>query len=116
MEELEDEDVAEDEELVRCALLRGINIRVTSSAPIGFNAPCPPSLVFHRGKDWKLGGDATAVIGVMLQRVVEYRCCVSGSWRFLSPNDECFNLDKMSVASRIQAGVVYSYAREMSIH
>ena len=79
MEELEDEVVVEDEELVRCALLRGINMRVTSSAPIEFNAPCPPSLVFHRGRVWKLGGDATAVIGVILQCVAEYRYFVSGN-------------------------------------
>lgn len=58
----EDEEATEDEELVRCALLRSMNIRVTSSALMGSSPLCPPLPVFHRGKGWKLGGDATAVI------------------------------------------------------
>ena len=40
------EDV-EDEELVLCALLRGMNMRVTSSAFIECNPPCPASPGFH---------------------------------------------------------------------
>lgn len=71
-EEDEDEDDArEEDELVRCTLFRGMNIRVTSSALIELSPPCPPLPVFHpsRGRDWKLGGDATAVIGRELGRL-----------------------------------------------
>lgn len=47
-EEVEDADAAiEDEEFVLCALLRGMNIRVTSSAFIECNPPCPASPGFH---------------------------------------------------------------------
>lgn len=46
----DDDDAIDDEEFVRCALLRGMNIRLTSSALIVFNAPCTPLPVFQRGK------------------------------------------------------------------
>lgn len=65
----DDEDARDDEELVRCALLRGMSIRVTSSALMGFNPPWPPLPVFHRAGGWRLGGDATAVICVMMAEV-----------------------------------------------
>ncbi len=51
VEEEEDEEGAvedvEDEEFVLCALLRGMNIRVTSSAFIECNRPCPASPGSH---------------------------------------------------------------------
>lgn len=75
---VEDEDdeaeAVEPEELVRCALLRGISIRVTSS-PIE-SSPSPPLLEFHR-KGCKLGGDATAVIGITISLVRRSLCMVS---------------------------------------
>jgi len=58
----EDEDATDDEEFVLCTLFGGINMRVTSSALIGFKPPCPPLPEFHRAKGCRLGGDATAVI------------------------------------------------------
>lgn len=41
-----------------------MNIRVTSSALIGFIPPCAALPGFHpnRGRGWKLAGEATAVI------------------------------------------------------
>ena len=68
MVELEDEDVVEandEEEFVRWGPLRGRNMRVTSSALIEFIPTCALLPEFHpsRGNGWKLGGDATAVIG-----------------------------------------------------
>lgn len=65
MEEDEEEDeVVDVEEFVRCALLRGINIRVTSSALME-SIPSPLLLELHLGNGCKLGGDATAVIGMV---------------------------------------------------
>lgn len=75
---LEEEDVVDDiddDEFVRCGLLRDMNIRVTSSALIEFRPPWAQSPVSHpnRGRGSKLGGDATAVIGeVSTQGVVQY--------------------------------------------
>ena len=46
-EEEEEEGAVEGEEFVLCALLRGMNMRVTSSAFIEWNPPCPASLGFH---------------------------------------------------------------------
>lgn len=47
-EDAEEEDEAVDEEeFVLCALLRGINIRVTSSAFIACKPPCAASPGFH---------------------------------------------------------------------
>lgn len=71
---LEDEDVVDDiddDEFVRCGPLRDMNIRVTSSALIEFSPPWTPLPVFHpnRGRGSKLGGDATAVIGEVSNRV-----------------------------------------------
>jgi hypothetical protein len=70
VEDVEDIDEIEDEELVRCALFRGINIRATSSAFIELS---PPWLTLAPHADrlfcWKLGGLATAVI---CQNVCEY--------------------------------------------
>ena len=61
----DDDDAIDDEELVLCTLFLGMNILDTSSALIGLSPPCPVLLEFHpsRGNDWKLGGDATAVMG-----------------------------------------------------
>jgi len=64
MVEVEDVDDVEDideEELARCALFRGMNIRATSSA---FIAVSPPWLALHADRlfCWKLGKFATAVI------------------------------------------------------
>lgn len=42
-----DEDEDEDDEFVLCALLRGMNILVTSSAFIECKPPCPVSPGFH---------------------------------------------------------------------
>ena len=63
MEEDEADEVVDDAELVRCALLRCINIRVTSA--LMESIPSPLLFEFHRGSGCKLGGDATAVIGVV---------------------------------------------------
>ena len=65
MEEDEEDEVVDDEEFVRCALLRGINIRVTSSALME-SIPSPLLFELHLGSGCKLGGDATAVIGVVI--------------------------------------------------
>lgn len=46
-EEGEEEDVTEDDEFVLCAVLRGMNMRVTSSEFIECNPPCPVSPGFH---------------------------------------------------------------------
>ena len=62
----EEEEATEDEEFVRCTPLRFMNIRDTSSALMGSSPLCPPLPVFHRGKGWKAGGDATAVICMTL--------------------------------------------------
>ena len=67
----EDEDVDEivdDEEFVRCALLRGIKILVTSSALME-SSPCVSLEEFHLGNGCKVGGDATAVIGMVVSNV-----------------------------------------------
>ncbi len=53
----DEEEVVEFEEFMRCALLRGISIRVTSS--LIESIPSPPLLHLS---GCKLGGDATAVI------------------------------------------------------
>jgi hypothetical protein len=68
VEELED---IEEEELARCALFRGINIRATSLVFMGLSPPWP-ALEPHADRllCWKLGGLATAVIGDAV-----YRCC-----------------------------------------
>jgi len=72
----DDDDVEgiDDTEFVRDAPLRGIKIRVTSSALIE-SSPSLSSPVFHRGKGWKLGGEITAVIG-MMNGLVDSRICV----------------------------------------
>jgi hypothetical protein len=72
MEEEDEVEVVDDEELVRWALLRGIIIRVTSSALIG-SSPSPVLVELHRS-GCKLGGDATAVIGVVESMVRLSRC------------------------------------------
>ena len=70
MEDDEEEDeVVDVEEFVRCALLRGINIRVTSSALME-SIPSPLLLELHLGNGCKLGGDATAVIGMVFWECV----------------------------------------------
>lgn len=46
-EEDDEDDATEDEELVLCAGLRGMNILVTSSALIECKPPCPVSPGFH---------------------------------------------------------------------
>lgn len=58
-EELEAIEETEDEEFVRWALFRGMNIRATSSACIVFTLEPHAVRLFC----WKLGGLATAVIG-----------------------------------------------------
>lgn len=62
-EEDDEEEPIDDEEFVLCALLRGVNIRVTSSAFIGFNPPWPLLPGFHLERGCRLGGETTAVIG-----------------------------------------------------
>jgi hypothetical protein len=59
-EELE---AIDDEELARCALFRGMNIRATSSFIIALSPPWL-TLALHADRlfCWKLGGFATAVI------------------------------------------------------
>lgn len=64
MEAEDVEEATDEDELVRCADFRGWNILDTSSALIVVNPPCAPLPLPHRGKDWRLGGDATAVICV----------------------------------------------------
>ena len=64
MDDVELVDDTDEEEFVLCTVfLGGMNIRDTSSALIEFN-PFGLVLLFHpsRGSDWKLGGDATAVV------------------------------------------------------
>jgi hypothetical protein len=64
-EEVDVEDANEEEEFDLWTLLRGINIRETSSAFIEVSAACPPLLAaYHpkRGPDCTLGGEATAVM------------------------------------------------------
>jgi hypothetical protein len=58
-----DDDTDEDEFVLCTVFLCGINIRDTSSALIEFN-PFGAAPLFHpnRGSDWKLGGEATAVV------------------------------------------------------
>jgi hypothetical protein len=58
IDEFEARDVTEEEELVRWALFRGINIRATSSAFIVLAFTPHAARLFC----WKLGGLATAVI------------------------------------------------------
>ena len=68
MEEDEEDEVVDDEEFVRCALLRGINIRVTSA--LMESIPSPLLFELHLGSGCKLGGDATAVIGVVFSGIL----------------------------------------------
>lgn len=58
-----DDDTDEDEFVLGTVFLGGMNIRDTSSALIEFN-PFGAAPLFHpsRGSDWKLGGEATAVV------------------------------------------------------
>ena len=62
LDDVDEEVATDDAEFVRCGLLRGMNIRVTSSA-LMVSGPSLPSPEFHEPKCWRLGGDATAVIG-----------------------------------------------------
>ena len=62
VEDIDEVDDIEEEELARCGIFRGINMRVTSSALIEFKPPWPPLPAFHPSRGWKLGGEATAVI------------------------------------------------------
>lgn len=63
VEELED-DIEEEELVLWGPFLCGINMRDTSSALIELNPPLAPLPPFQPslGSDWKLGGDATAVV------------------------------------------------------
>lgn len=63
LEEEDEEEPIDDEEFVLCALLRGVNIRVTSSAFIEFSPPWPLVPGFHLERGCRLGGETTAVIG-----------------------------------------------------
>lgn len=72
--DVDEDEVVEAEGFVRCALLRGISIRVTSS-PIE-SSPSPPLLELHRS-GCKLGGDATAVIGTAVSLTALFRCMAS---------------------------------------
>lgn len=67
----DEEEVVEFEEFVRCALLRGISIRVTSS--LIESSPSPPLVELHLG-GCKLGGDATAVIGIAILGLIISLC------------------------------------------
>lgn len=62
-DDCDDCEESDDDELARCALFRGMNMRATSSGFIELRPPCP-GLVPHAGRlIWgKLGGLATAVI------------------------------------------------------
>ena len=64
------DEVVEEVEFVRCAPFRGMNILVTSSAL----TPSMPLPEFHNG--CKLGGDATAVIGVVIMVIQLCICTV----------------------------------------
>jgi hypothetical protein len=64
VDEVELDDDTDEDEFVLCTVfLCGMNIRDTSSALIEFN-PFGAAPLFHpsRGSDWKLGGEATAVV------------------------------------------------------
>jgi len=61
----EEDDTTVEDELVRWMLFRGWNIRDTSSVLIVSSAPDALLPFPHRGRGWKLGGDATAVICVV---------------------------------------------------
>ena len=61
----DDTEEIDDAEWLRCGPLRGSTMRDTSSALIEFSAPAGPlPAEFHprRGRDGRLGGDATAVM------------------------------------------------------
>jgi hypothetical protein len=90
-EDCDDRELSEEEELVRCALLRGMSIRETSSALIAFR-PLAEAL----GPRHKFGGGATAVIcgkgEVAVVVLIFYFVCpfpplaylsVSSTWRRL---------------------------------
>ena len=62
-DEDEEWDAIEEDEFIRCTAVWGINPRLTSSALMEPN-PSLSSPEFHRGKCWKLGSGATAVIGI----------------------------------------------------
>ena len=62
-DEADEVDVTDDAELLRCGPLRGCTIRDTSSALIEFMEPLPDEVHPRRGRDCRLGGDATAVMG-----------------------------------------------------
>jgi hypothetical protein len=68
------EDMDEDE-LARCALFRGMNIRATSSAFIAFRPPWL-RLALHADRlvCWKLGGFATAVICKVVGCSIRQKC------------------------------------------
>lgn len=75
VEELGD-DIEEEELVLWGPFLCGINIRDTSSALIELKPPLgpPPPFQPSRGRDWKLGGDATAVV---IRRANPYMCSKS---------------------------------------
>ena len=64
VDEDEDDEAAEEDELVRCRFFLGMKMRDTSSVLMLFKLPWAPLPVCHadRGTGWKLGGGATAVI------------------------------------------------------
>lgn len=72
VEFVEAEELSDDAELVRWAVLRGpdMNILLTSSEEP--RALCPPLLVFHPVLEggWNAMGEATAVIGIPVVRLL----------------------------------------------
>lgn len=69
-EAVEEDDAIDEDELVRwMPLFWGRNMRETSSAFIDVNPPGAPAPAFQpsRDSDWKLGGEATAVVMEKIQ-------------------------------------------------
>jgi hypothetical protein len=65
VDDVDAEDASDEDELDRCTLFRGINMRDTSSVFIEAKAVCPSlPTEYHprRGPDCTLGGEATAVM------------------------------------------------------
>jgi hypothetical protein len=64
-------DANEDDELLRCTVLRwGMNILETSSVLMAENPPPVPPFQPKRGSDCRFGGEATAVVIGILQAEV----------------------------------------------
>lgn len=89
MVEFEDADEAiEEDEVVRCAAFRGMNIRETSSALMEFMPFGAPLGALHPAREmgWKFGGGATAVICHDSKEQLPRRGSCSCVVRFLQPS------------------------------